>query len=282
MVVGTLAIGQTLIILTAGIDLSVGAIMVLGSIVMAKLAVDGGRARLPRAAARLRRRRWRAGCVNGAAGHAAQAAAVHRHARHAEHLLRARRCSTRNERDDPRLGHAGAADLDWATPSRSAASAITYGVGADARCCIAVVCFVAEPDRLGPARLRGRRRPRGGAPGRHPRPTACCCQRLRRRPALIYGIARAGADRPHRRRRARTPAQTDNLDSITAVVIGGTSLFGGRGTVLGTLIGALIVGVFRNGLSLAGVDVALPGARRSASWSSLAVAVDQWIRKVKA
>ena len=47
--------------------------------------------------------------------------------------------------------------------------------------------------------------------------------------------------------------QTDNLDSITAVVIGGTSLFGGRGSVIGSLIGALIVGVFRNGLTLMGV-----------------------------
>ena len=40
MVVGTLAIGQTLIILTAGIDLSCGTAMALGSIVMTKLAVD--------------------------------------------------------------------------------------------------------------------------------------------------------------------------------------------------------------------------------------------------
>ena len=45
-------------------------------------------------------------------------------------------------------------------------------------------------------------------------------------------------------------AGTTNLDSITAVVIGGTSLFGGRGSIFGTLIGALIVGVFRNGLLL--------------------------------
>jgi len=44
---------------------------------------------------------------------------------------------------------------------------------------------------------------------------------------------------------------TANLDSITAVVIGGTSLFGGRGSIFGTLIGALIVGIFRNGLALA-------------------------------
>src|SRR3954449_5311205 len=42
MVVGTLGIAQTLVILTAGIDLSVGAIMVLSSIVMAKLSADQG------------------------------------------------------------------------------------------------------------------------------------------------------------------------------------------------------------------------------------------------
>ena len=48
---------------------------------------------------------------------------------------------------------------------------------------------------------------------------------------------------------------TENLDAITAVVLGGTSLFGGRGTVIGTLIGAVIVGVFRNGLTLIGVEV---------------------------
>ncbi len=52
----------------------------------------------------------------------------------------------------------------------------------------------------------------------------------------------------------RRPAQTGNLDSITAVVLGGTSLLGGRGQIMGTLIGALIVGVFRNGLQLMGVE----------------------------
>src|SRR5919197_193788 len=44
MVVGTLAIGQTLIILTAGIDLSCGAVMALSSIFMTKLAVNSGMA----------------------------------------------------------------------------------------------------------------------------------------------------------------------------------------------------------------------------------------------
>ena len=71
-----------------------------------------------------------------------------------------------------------------------------------------------------------------------------------------------------------------NLDSITAVVIGGTSLFGGRGIVLGTLVGALIVGVFRNGLQLAGVDVVWQGFAIGIL-VLLAVAIDQWIRKVR-
>ena len=70
---------------------------------------------------------------------------------------------------------------------------------------------------------------------------------------LIYGIAalplisRTGVGDPQ-------AGQTDNLDSITAVVLGGTSLFGGRGSIVGTLLGALIVGVFRNGLTLIGVS----------------------------
>ncbi len=70
-----------------------------------------------------------------------------------------------------------------------------------------------------------------------------------------------------------------NLESITAVVIGGTSLFGGRGRLWGTLVGAMIVTAFRQGLKLAGVD---------ASWQTFAigslilgaVALDQWIRKI--
>ncbi len=44
------------------------------------------------------------------------------------------------------------------------------------------------------------------------------------------------------------------LDAIAAVVIGGTSLSGGEGTIIGTLIGALIMGVIRNGLNLINVD----------------------------
>ena len=43
--------------------------------------------------------------------------------------------------------------------------------------------------------------------------------------------------------------------TLAAVVIGGTSLFGGRGTIVGSVLGAIIVGVFRFGLSLSKVDV---------------------------
>jgi fructose transport system permease protein len=70
-----------------------------------------------------------------------------------------------------------------------------------------------------------------------------------------------------------------NLTSITAVVIGGTSLFGGRGSVTGTLLGALIVGVFSNGLTLAGVDV-LWQVFTTGVLVILAVAVDQWTRRI--
>jgi fructose transport system permease protein len=75
-----------------------------------------------------------------------------------------------------------------------------------------------------------------------------------------------------------TAGQFANIESITAVVIGGISLFGGRGSILGMMFGALIVGVFSLGLRLLGTDV---------QWTYLligvliivAVAVDQWIRK---
>ena len=73
--------------------------------------------------------------------------------------------------------------------------------------------------------------------------------------------------------------QLGNIQSITAVVIGGISLFGGRGSIVGMFFGALIVGTFEMGLRLVGTDP---------QWTFFligvliifAVAVDQWIRKV--
>lgn len=53
---------------------------------------------------------------------------------------------------------------------------------------------------------------------------------------------------------AKADAMTElALDVITAVVLGGTAITGGRGTIIGTLLGVLILGVLRNGLNLAGV-----------------------------
>lgn len=72
-----------------------------------------------------------------------------------------------------------------------------------------------------------------------------------------------------------------NLQAITATVIGGISLFGGRGSILGVLFGTLIVGIMSMGLNMMNADP---------QWKVLltgmliigAVAVDQWIRKVSA
>jgi ribose transport system permease protein len=47
---------------------------------------------------------------------------------------------------------------------------------------------------------------------------------------------------------------TDNLDAIAAIVIGGTSLFGGVGTIVGTVIGVFIPAVLRNGFVIVGVQ----------------------------
>jgi fructose transport system permease protein len=72
-----------------------------------------------------------------------------------------------------------------------------------------------------------------------------------------------------------------NLQSITAVVIGGTSLFGGRGGVMGTLFGALIVVAFTSGLTLASVNE-LYQPMALGILVIAAVAVDQSIRRVRA
>jgi fructose transport system permease protein len=95
---------------------------------------------------------------------------------------------------------------------------------------------------------------------------------------LIYAIG--GWVQLGRSLSASSNAATDiNLETITAVVIGGTSLFGGRGRLVGTLIGALIVTVFRIGLSLARVNVYYQNFAIG-SLILVAVALDRWIRKV--
>jgi ribose transport system permease protein len=46
-----------------------------------------------------------------------------------------------------------------------------------------------------------------------------------------------------------------DMDSIAAVIVGGTALSGGSGTIIGTMLGALLMGVIRNGLVLLGVNM---------------------------
>lgn len=91
--------------------------------------------------------------------------------------------------------------------------------------------------------------------------------------AALMLVARTGVGDPQ-------AGQDANLESITAVVLGGTSLFGGRGNIMGTLLGVLIVGVFRNGLQLTGVpsiyQVLITGVL-----VILAVAIDQLSRRAR-
>ena len=197
MVVGTLGIAQTLIILTAGIDLSVGAIMVLSSIVMAKLSADAG---VPGLLALLLglRRRHRLRLHQRRADHPPQAPAVHRHARHAERLLR----------DQPLVSPRARRSAAPTCPSlllwtgntfNFGDTRITYGIDPDAGA-VRGLRVGAQEHRVGQARLRGRRRRRGRAPGRRAQGPRAAQRLHRRRPDL----RRRGldADRPHRLRLA--------------------------------------------------------------------------------
>jgi ribose transport system permease protein len=84
--------------------------------------------------------------------------------------------------------------------------------------------------------------------------------RVRLYKTLVYGVggllsALAAALLTARLNSAQPIAGINyELDAIAATVIGGTSLMGGQGSVVGTLIGALIMGVLRNGLNLLGVS----------------------------
>jgi ribose transport system permease protein len=71
---------------------------------------------------------------------------------------------------------------------------------------------------------------------------------------------------------------TDNLNAIAAVVIGGTSLFGGVGTILGTVVGAFIPTVLNNGFVINGIDPFWQEVLVGAT-IIFAVYLDQWRRR---
>jgi fructose transport system permease protein len=272
MVVGTLAIGQTLIILTAGIDLSNGAVMAFGNIVMTKLAVDSGMN--PLLAILLGLLVCAAfGAFNGSlvTGLRLPPFIVTLGTLNIAFAL------THIYSEDQTVSGLPSELTFFGNTFQVGQTDITYGT------VLMLVLFVGAWYVL-----------RQTAAGRHVyavgnNPEAARLTGIRTRrlllgvyttAGLVYGIAalllisRTSVGDPQ-------AGQTDNLDSITAVVLGGTSLFGGRGSVIGTLIGALIVGIVRNGLQLMGVrsiyQVLITGIL-----VILAVAVDQIARRRQA
>ena len=269
MVVGTLAIGQTLIILTAGIDLSNGAVMALGNVVMTKLAVDSGMH--PLLAILMGLLVCAAfGAFNGSlvTGLRLPPFIVTLGTLNIAFAL------THIYSEDQTISNLPSALTFFGNTFQVGQTDITYGT------VLMLALFVVAWYVL-----------RQTAAGRHVyavgnNPEAARLTGIRTRRLLIgvyttagvvYGIAalllisRTSVGDPQ-------AGQTDNLDSITAVVLGGTSLFGGRGSVIGTLIGALIVGIVRNGLQLMGV-ASIYQTLITGVLVILAVTVDQISRK---
>src|SRR5215204_5318545 len=237
VVVGMIAIGQTLVVLTAGIDLSCGMVMALGSIVMSKAAVDHG---------------LDAGAAI-ACGLAASAAfgflngALITLVRLPPFIvtlgtLNIAFAITQIYSQSQTVSGLPDAMVVLGDTFRLGDTAITYGTIFMLAMYFLVWCALRETaagrhvyavgNNAEAARLMGI-------------PTTRLILGVYTFAGLTYGlaallaVARTGVGDPQ-------AGQTDNLESITAVVLGGTSLFGGRGVILGTLIGALIVGVFRN------------------------------------
>jgi len=269
MVVGVIAIGQTLIVLTAGIDLSCGMVMALGSIVMTKLAVEMG---LPAPLAILCGIGVTAlfGLLNGllvtrvklppfivTLGTLNIAFAITQLYSNAQTVT-----------DVPPL-------MTWLGNTFSiAGTEVGFGTVLMILLYMGVWFWLRETAAGRHVYMVGNNPEATRLVGI---PTDRVLLGVYVLAGVFYGIAsllsvaRTGVGDPN-------AGQTENLDAITAVVLGGTSLFGGRGVILGTLIGAVVVGVLRNGLTLMGVasvyQVLITGILVIA-----AVAVDQLSRK---
>jgi fructose transport system permease protein len=243
VVVGTLALGQTLIILTAGIDLANGAIMVLGSVVIGKLAVTGNPvlallAGLVVCVA--------VGAINGVLVSRLKLPPFIVTLGVLSVVAAAAQLYTGSQTFPITASFLTFLDLG---PTVGGVT-ITYGVmlwvGLTAVVGYALsqtawgVRVYSVGDNRGAAELAG--------------------IKVKRLLLGVYVVAAVIYLFAAWQALGRTPTAdpsgypTVNLDSITAVVIGGTSLFGGRGGVVGTFIGALIVTVLQNGLTQAGID----------------------------
>ncbi|SDO83900.1 ABC transporter permease [Actinacidiphila guanduensis] len=272
-VVGSLAVGQTLVILTAGIDLSVGAVMVLSSLLMSKLVFDNG---VPGVLALL------AGAALAVAAQAVNGLLVTR-IKLPPFIVT---LGTLSIFTAITLIYAKGQTVSLPPGGFLLWTADTVSIG-QLHLTNGVLLMVALYVVIGFA-LRytawGRHLYAVGDDVEASRLAGISVNRVLLSAYMVAGLAiaaaawilvgRVGGGDPNSGLNA-------NLESITAVVIGGTSLFGGRGVVLGSLIGAVIVQVFDNGLALAGFDpnyqVLSVGILVIA-----AVSVDQWIRSVKA
>lgn len=274
-IVGIVAIGQTLIILTAGIDLSVGATMALSSVVMGRLAVDADVPVLIAIGIGFTIAAM-AGLINGGLTTLLRMPPFIVTLGTWNMIFALNLWLSGSNPIRAQDVEAAAPLLQWlGSPIDLLGARLTYS-SILLLALIAITWYVLNRTGFGRHIY---------ATGDDPKAARLAGIRTRRvlisvyvLAGLISGIAawamigRIGAISP-------LVGTTTNLDSITAVVIGGTSLFGGRGSIVGTLIGALIVGVFRNGLALSGLDVL---------WQNfavgflviVAVAIDQWIRGV--
>jgi fructose transport system permease protein len=245
-VVGVIAIGQTLIILTAGIDLSCGMLMALGSIVMTKVASDFG---VPAPLAVLAGIGVTTlfGLVNGLLVTRIKLPPfiVTLGTFNIAFAITQLYSGAQTVTDVPEM-------MTWlgTTFPLGGTTNVAYGTVLMILLYLGVWFFLRET-------AAGRH---VYAVGNNPEatrlvgiPTLRVLLGVYVAAGVFYGIAsllavaRTGVGDPN-------AGQTENLDAITAVVLGGTSLFGGRGAVLGSLVGAIVVGVLRNGLTLMGVS----------------------------
>ena len=247
MVVGVLAIGETFVILTAGIDLSCGTVMAFGQIVMTKLAVASG---VPPLQALLL---GILACVGFGMLNGGLVAGLR---------LPAFIVTLGTLNIAFALTHIVSNDLTFSgLPSELLFFGRTFTLaGADFTYGVVLMLVLYALAWFGLSQTAwGRHVYAVGDSPEAARLTGINVNRVLfsvyALAGLTYGIAalllvgRTELGDPN------AGQTTENLDAITAVVLGGTSLFGGRGTVIGTLIGAVIVGVFRNGLTLIGVEV---------------------------
>jgi fructose transport system permease protein len=247
MVVGVLAIGQTLVILTAGIDLSCGTVMALGQVVMTKLAIENGVDPIPAIALGILT------CVGFGLLNGGLVTAVRLPAFIVTlGTLNIAFALTHIVSNDLTFSGLPSEMLFFGRTFSVAGGEFTYGVVL-MLVMYAIAWFALTQTAWGRHVY---------AVGDNPEAARLTGIKVNRvllsvyvLAGLTYGIAAMLLVSRTELGDPNAGQTTENLDAITAVVLGGTSLFGGRGTVIGTLIGATIVGVFRNGLTLIGVEV---------------------------